>query len=283
MDSFKIIDESFDSNISLSYFLSIRLNTDGLSFCTLDPVRNKYIQISHLALNSELPTIPQLEKFFSTTDILNLPFKKTFILIPTQIATLVPTGIFDPDKAKTLLQFCCDVPENSFVHFNKIRQADAFNIFSIDEDIVEFFKRQFPDLFFFHQNTPLIEGILSSAMMYVNEMKTLCINFNLDFFDLIIFEKSGLKFCNSFPIKSETDFLYYTLFTVEQLNLTESSTTVYISGINESSKKYPIELSRYFSKIKQTELPSAFRYGTIFKDQRISGFYDLLSLPLCVL
>ena len=283
MDSFKIIDESFDSNVSSSYFLSIRLNPDGLTFCTLDPIRNKYIQFSHIVLDSELPTVSQLEKYFSTIGILNLPFKKTFILIPTRNATLVPSGIFDPDKAKSMLQFCCDIPENSTIYFNKIRQADVFNIFSIDKEIVEFFKRQFPEPLFFHQNTPLIEEILSSVTMYENEMKILCINFNSDFFDITLFEKSELKFCNSFPLKSENDFSYYTLFTADQLNLTEQTTSVYISGINDISKKYKAGISQYFSKIKHTELPSSFRYGAIFKDSRITGFYDLLSLPLCVL
>ena len=283
MATFSLVDESFDPNVSLSYFLSVRLNPDGLTFCTLDPVRNKYVQISNIVINSELPIVPQLDKQFAETEILNLPFKKTFILIPTRIATLVPSGIFDIDNAKSILQFCCEIPQNSNVHFNKIRQADVFNIFAINADIETIIKRQFPEPFFFHQNTPFIDGILSSTTIYDNEKNILCLNFNFDFFDILVFEKSALKSCNSFPLTSENDAVYFTLFTFEQLNITESNTTVYISGINESNKKYINSLSRYISKIKHIDFPPAFRYSATFKDPRLVGFYDLLSLPPCVL
>ena len=39
-----IVDETFDANISSSYFLSIQASLDGFSFSILDPIRNKYIQ-----------------------------------------------------------------------------------------------------------------------------------------------------------------------------------------------------------------------------------------------
>jgi hypothetical protein len=282
MGNFSFIDESFDPNISLSYFFSIRLNQDGISFCTLDPVRNTYIQISNIVLNSNLSVVSQLDKYFAETDILNFPYKKIFILIPTQTATLVPSGIFEQDKAKTLLQFCCNIPGNSIIHFNKIRQADIYNIFVIDKEVEDFFKRQFPNPLFFHQNTPLIDGFLSSINISDKETVFFCINFNTDFFDVAIFKNSQLKLCNSFPLKSENDFFFFFLFTFEQLKLIENDTSVLISGINDNKQKYIIALKRYISKIKQVEFPNNFHYSTIFKDPKISGFYNLLNLASCV-
>jgi hypothetical protein len=282
MGNFSFIDESFDPNISLSYFFSIRLNQDGISFCTLDPIRNKYIQITNIVLNSKLPVYSQLDKHFMEIDILNLPYKKIFILIPTQTATLVPAAIFEQDKAKTFLDFCCNIPENSIVHFNKIRQADIYNIFAINKEAEEFFKRQFQEPVFFHQNTPLIDGFLSSINISDKETDFICINFNTDFFDVAIFKNSQLKLCNSFPLKNENDFLYFTLFTFEQLKLTENTTSVFVSGINDNRQKHIINLSRYISKIKQIDFPNNFRYSTIFKNYKISGFYNLLNLSSCV-
>jgi len=282
MEGFSFVDESFDPNISLSYFLSIRLNSDGLSFCTLDPIINKYIQISHFVLNKDFPNAPQLDKYFATIDILNLPFKKTFILIPTQIATLVPAGIFESEKSKIMLEFCCNISDNENVKYNKIRQADVYNIFTIPSEIETIFSRQFPEPIYFHQNTPFIDGFLSSSIVLGNEHYSCCINFNTDFFDVVIFEKTRLKLCNSFTIKGEKDFIYYILFVVEQLKLSESNTSIFISGINENRQKYITELSRYFSKIKQIELPNNFHYSHIFKELRFAGFYNLLNLPTCV-
>jgi hypothetical protein len=282
MGNFSFIDESFDPNISLSYFFSIRLNKDGISFCTLDPIRNKYIQITNVVVNSNLPVCHQLDKHFAEIDILNLPYKKIFVLIPTQTATLIPSGIFERDKAKTLLQFCCDIPENSIIHFNKIRQADIYNIFVIDKEVEEIFKRQFPEPIFFHQNTPFIDGFLSSINISDKETDFLCINFNTDFFDVAIFKNSQLKLCNTFPLKNENDFLYFTLFAFEQLKLTEKTTSVLVSGINDNRQKYITALSQYISKIKQIDFPNNYRYSTVFRDHRVSGFYNLLNLSSCV-
>jgi len=282
MVTFSIIDESFDTRVTSSYFFSVRLNPDGFSYCTLDPVRNKYIQIGNIVLNEDEQSVPQLNSHFSSIDILNLPYKKTLILVPTRTATIVPSGIFEPDKAETLLRFCCEVSENETIHYNKVRAADAFNIFSIRSDIETFFKMQFPEPVFLHQNTPLIDSYLSSSTICENETNFVCINFNAYFFDIVVFDKSGLKLCNSFPAKNENDVVYYTLFTFEQLKFAESATTVFISGINDANRKFSDKLSRYLSRIKYVEFPNNFRYAMKFKDARIAGFYNLFSLSSCV-
>ena len=282
MVDFSIIDETFEPNISISYFLSIRLNSDGLSFCTLDPVRNKYIQISHFAFAENKPVATQLNDYFAKSDILNLPFKRTFILIPSQISTLVPTAVFEPEKKEELLKFSCSIPENSAIYYNKIRSIDAFNIFSISADVEAIMQRQFPDPLFFHQNTPFIDSILSATMPEESTTTLLCINFNTTFFDIVVFDKDRLMLCNSFPIRNENDFIYFTLFVFEQLKLSEPNTLVQISGIHHDKQKYIKQLANYLGKIRQVDFPRHFRYSILFRDTRLSGFFNLLNLPVCV-
>ena len=282
MVDFSITDETFDPNISTSYFLSIRLNIDGLSFCTFDPVKNKYIQFKHLVLDKNLPLDPQLNDCFNKSDILNLPFKKTFILVPSRISTLVPSAVFESEKKEELLKFCCNIPENSSVYYNKIRTVDSFNIFSIPNEIETIMQRQFPDPLFFHQNTPFIDSILSAASTDEPATTLLCVNFNTYFFDIVVFDNERLKLCNSFPIKSENDFIYFTLFVFEQLKLSEAATVVQISGIHQNKQKYIKQLSRYISKIRQIDFPRHFRYSALFRDERVCGFFNLLNLPVCV-
>ena len=282
MVDFSITDETFEPNISISYFLSIRLNPDGLSFCTLDPVRNKYIQISHIVFNETQSIATQLNDCLSKSDILNLPFKRTFILIPSQISTLVPAAVFEPEKKEELLKFSCSIPENSTIYYNKIRSIDTFNIFSIPTEVEVIMQRQFPEPLFFHQNTPFIDSILSATLTEESTTTLLCINFNSDFFDIVVFDKDRLMLCNSFPIKSENDFIYFTLFVFEQLKLSEPNTMVQISGIHPDKQRYIKQLSNYLGNIRQIDFPRHFRYSILFRDTRISGFFNLLNLPVCV-
>ena len=281
MRSFSVIDESFDPNLTNSYYLSIRINPDALDYCTLDPIQNKYIQISHIPLKEELVLPAQIEKYFASVDILNFPYKKTFVLISSQTATLIPSGIFDSEKAGTILKFCHTIPDNNSIHYNKIKMDEFYNIFAIPQEIEAIIRRQFPEPFFVHQYTPLTDCYLSSTTS-INETSYVLINLNPDFIDILVFEKERLKSCASFPVKNENDFVYFTLFTFDRLKLDKLSTPILISGTNDENLKYVKNLSNYLEKIELIDFPSSFRYGMVFKDPQIKGFYDLLYLPLCV-
>ncbi|MFW6352211.1 MAG: DUF3822 family protein, partial [Bacteroidota bacterium] len=77
-----VIDETYDSTITASYFLSIQASLDGFSFCTLDPVRNKYVQFRHFELKDveKDEFSSAVENLFENNEFLNLPYKKVFIL-----------------------------------------------------------------------------------------------------------------------------------------------------------------------------------------------------------
>ena len=281
MKAFSIVDESFDPGISLSYFLSIQITLDGFSFCTLDPVKNKYIQMQHIRLDSKLPLVPQVEECFNTIEKLNLPYKKSMVLIPTHISTLVPTPLYNPDDKLQWLSFCHHLPENASVRANKIKLADAINVFVLDEGLEKLLKRQFPDPLIFQQHTPIIEGNLTTNM--INSGQTvIAINFENDYFDLMAFQNNNLKLCNSFPIKSDNDFIYFTLFTYEQLKLNPLSTEMIMYGRHPHFQQLSETLSKYIKKVKQNYMPHHFQYSHQFRTLSSTAFYNMLTLPVCV-
>lgn len=281
MTSFAFIDETFDPNISLSYFLSIQINLDGFSFCTLDPVRNKYIQFRYVEFDAHLSLSKQLEKCFEDIEILNLAYKKTLVLIPSRFSTLVPTGIFTPELRSEWLRFCIQPNDNQRILYNKVKMADAFNVFAIPEEVYKIMARQFPEPVFFHQYTPIIESNLTGRLSG-NEFTSLYIHLNNDYFDIVAFEKNHLKLCNSFPIKSDNDFIYFTLFVFEQLKLESANTEVIISGYHPEYSNLFNHLSTYIRNVKQSDLPGHFQYCYHFRENRMNSFVNLLNLASCV-
>jgi hypothetical protein len=281
MTSFSFIDETFDPNISSSYFLSIQVNLDGFSFCTLDPVRNKYIQLRHIPFNNQVEIGPQLEKCFEEIELLNLPFKKTMVLIPSQHSTLVPTGIFDASLKRDWLEFCINADDHALVLFNKVKMADAYNVFSVSEAVYNIMRRQFPEPVFFHQHTPIIETNLSSSFSG-SENTALFINLNRNFFDIVVFGKNRLKLCNSFPIKSDNDFIYFTLFVFEQLKLEPANTEVVLCGWHPDFSNLHKHLANYVRNVKQCDLPTHYQYSYHFRETRLGSFHNLLNLASCV-
>lgn len=280
MKAFSIVDESFDPVISSSYFISIQITLDGFSFCILDPVRNKYIQMQHIPLDGKQALIPQVEECFASVEKLNLPYKKCMVLLPSNIATLVPSSLYENGDEIKWLSFSHTLSDSQGVATNKVRMADAFNIFAVNHELERILRRQFPAPSLYQQYTPIIEGNL--ATMADSEKPFVIINLENEYFDLLVFRENNLKLCNSFPIKSESDFLYFCLFVFEQLKLNSQTTEVLMFGRHPRFSELENLLSDYIKKVRHSNMPHQFQYSHQFRSLDTPEFYNMLSLPLCV-
>ncbi|MGQ1891527.1 DUF3822 family protein [Thermophagus sp. OGC60D27] len=278
------VDETFDANISSSYFLSIQVCLDGFSFSTLDPVRNKYIQFRHYAFKNSVKKkeLPQLtDQLFNESELLNLPFRRVFILIPTRYSTIVPSGLFKPEEASQWLHFTHQVPENYQVSYTQMKLSDGWNVFAIPSDLHSIFQRQFPGPIFFQQYVPMTETKLAISRPGASKTQ-LIINLQRDYFDVVVIENNNLKLCNSFLIKGENDLIYYTLFVFDQLQLSPIKTELQITGHHPDFNTIKKTLEKYIKHVKQPGLPSGFQYSYLFKEVPGHQFHNLLSMASCV-
>jgi hypothetical protein len=220
-------------------------------------------------------------KIFEQNELLNLPYKKVFILIPSRFSTLVPSGLFTPDEAAEWLRFTHEVPEGHNIMYFQMKLADAWNIFAIPSQLTDIFKRQFPEPNFFQQYIPMTETQL--AISRPGGSKTqLIINLQNNYFDIVVLEKNNLKLSNSFQLGGENDLLYYTLFVFEQLQLAPSNTEVRLIGAHQQFNAIRKTLEKYIKSVSQPGLPSGFQYSYLFKDVPGHRFHNLLSLAACV-
>ncbi len=278
-----VVDETYDTTITSSYFLSIQASLDGFSFCTLDPVRNKYVQFRHFEFREteEDNFLPAIEQIFENNELLNLPYKKVFVMVPSPVSTLVPSGLFQQEEAYKWLSFTHQIPLGHDITFSRMKLADAWAIFSLPKRVKELFKRQFPEPAFLHQYVPMTETKL--AISRPGSSKTqIIINIQNHFFDLVVLEKNNLKLCNSFEITGEDDLIYYTLFVLDQLQLAPSVSEVLILGSHPRYYEIKKALEKYIKHVKQPGLPSGFQYSYLFRDVPGHKFNNLFSLAGCV-
>lgn len=278
-----VVDETYDTSITSSYFLSIQASLDGFSFCTLDPVRNKYVQFRHFAFkNLTTEDLPEItEQIFRENDLLNLPYKKVFILIPSTVSTLVPSGLFQANEAHKWLSFTHQISSGNDIAHTDMKMADACTIFTIPEKLKNLFKRQFPEPRFFHQYVPITETKLAVSRPG-NSKSQVIINVQNRFFDLVVLEKNNLKLCNTFEINGKEDLIYFTLFVFEQLQISPATADVQFIGYHPAADEIKQMLSKYLKHVKQPGLPSGFQYSYLFKDIPGHQFYNLFSLAGCV-
>lgn len=282
MTNFSLTDDSFDYNITMSYFLSIRIAPDGFSFCTLDPVINKFIQIQHVQFDESKSMIAQAEACFENYGKLNLPYKKTLILVPSLQSTLVPSAIYQEEEKDTWMTFTHSLEKkNNTIVASKIKLADAVHLFKIKNEIKELMNKQFQEPIFIHPHSPIIESNLSTNLTD-GENKLLFLNIESNYVDILVFGNNNLQLCNTFSIKSSNDFIYFTLFVFEQMKISISNVSVIVSGRHPNFDEMLNHLRKYIKNVQSAKLPHQFQYSHLFKDINPPAFHTLLNLSACV-
>ena len=66
--------------------------------------------------------------------------------------------------------------------------------------------------------------------MSSSEEKKVYVNVSSKSFDVVVIQNKKLQFSNSFEFETKEDFIYYILFTFEQLNLDVEKVKLYFTG-----------------------------------------------------
>jgi hypothetical protein len=84
-------------------------------------------------------------------------------------------------------------------------------------NINNFFIDQFGTFNYKHANSILVSKLLDASKN--NDDKKMIVNFNPGHFEIVVLQNQKLLLFNSFDYQTPEDFLYYLLFTAEQLNM----------------------------------------------------------------
>jgi hypothetical protein len=133
---------------------------------------------------------------------------------------------------------------------------------------------------FFHLTTGLIESIWGN---YKNRIRNdhIFVHLRENNFDLLVFDRKQLRYCNSFLIKAPEDLVYYLVFVMEQLDLNpEESEVTLIGAIDRGSPGYGL-LSKYIRNLDFSPRNDSYSYSYVFDDLPGHYYFPLLNLGLC--
>jgi len=281
MSNIDIVDDSFDKNITTSYFLSIQVSLNGLSFSVLDPVRNTYVLFRHINFPQKDKNYVKAQEYLITDRVLNYDYKRVYFLFNTVNATLVPNALFNNEKAEDVLAFTSRIKgEGHKTEKHKIKLADVWGIYAIPDYLYYLVKSQYRDVMFFQQYIPMIEVNLMSGV--VDDDPVMCINLQNDVFDVIVLKRYELLFCNSFRYRNSSEFAYFALNILKQLELDQKRLKVLVSGKDNHDGESVSLLGRYVRNVSFVSSPKQFEFSSGFRNVKTEEFYNLLSLPLCV-
>ena len=211
--------------------LSIQFNLDGFSFCISNNTTKEIVYFSEYVFDEKQGTpeslLGQIEEIFKTDIQLQKDFSSVLVIHQNDLFTLVPNAYFSEDKLLEYLDFNIKTITTDFITFDDIQSINAKNVYVPYVNINNYLFQNFGEFEYKHHLTVLIEQLIS---LPASEERKVYINVSKDNFDLVILQNKKLAFSNSFYFETKEDFIYYILFTFEQLKIEVEEVKVYFTG-----------------------------------------------------
>ncbi|MDO6759559.1 DUF3822 family protein [Tamlana sp. 2_MG-2023] len=230
------------SNELTNIELSIQLSLSGLSFCILNRNLNSIINLGEFQFEKKLnplELLDRLKELFNNQKALSYDFSKVSVIHDNDLSALVPQSLFSEDCLADYLKFNSKILKSDYITFDTISENDSVNVYVPYININNFIYDKFGAFTFKHISTVLIENILQIEKNKLNTR--VYIHVSTGHFEIVVVENSKLKLYNTFTYGSKEDFIYYILFTAEQLNLNpETLKLVFLGQIEKGDKLYEI-------------------------------------------
>jgi hypothetical protein len=279
MPFLELFDETLDINSTENYDLSIQVSPDGLSFCLLDTIRNKFVLIrSFGAEDNKSFTADKTGELLHQDDFLTKKYRKVHCIMPSSKFTLVPSPLYDPGKKDEYFIFNHILDEGNVILSDRIINPEAFLVYSVSKSINELLKSSYPEAHL-HHHIKLLLDHTSSGRKNLNA-NYIHVHVERDFFNLIIYSNNVLRFCNSFAYRNISDILYYVLNTFRILNIKQEE-TIYFSGLTEKYDDLSSSISLYVRNIKFAEPSGNFTFSYVFNDMELHRFINLFTVLNC--
>ncbi|KIX22808.1 hypothetical protein SY27_03050 [Flavobacterium sp. 316] len=216
--------------------LSIQVSLSGLSFCVFDLITKKVITHNNIEFEKNKVIEEQLWKVFIDNPILINSYDEVIVLHDNNLNTFVPDALFDVNQIGSYLQYNVKVFETDLFNYDSIENYNINNVYVPYVNINNFLLDQFSSFDYKNVNTILVKKILDLSIG--NNDKQVFVHFQPDSFQIIVVKNQLLFLFNSFEYSTPEDFIYYLLFTYEQLQLSPETISTQLLGNIEKSSDY---------------------------------------------
>lgn len=270
--------------------LSIRISTDGLSFCIYTPTEAQPYRYETFDVKPVISMAANLKEALQTLDILKAQYQRVNVLVSTSMFTTVPTASFDREQVESTFNyvFYGNMPPDmggrfaqatqQHISYNVLRRSGIAIIFGLDRSVYQLLHDDFPRARFYAAASTLIEFFSERSMIgtgrkmfaYIHDQEL----------TLYCFDQGRLLFVNTYTVRGLGDCQYYILSvwkTLEMDQLSDSLDIVadynYLGTTDESVSRPLCDKLSYF-----------LRHATLIErtDPQFQDIpYDLQTLLVC--
>jgi len=222
--------------------LAIQVSLDGMSFCVFDTINNNPLLLQKLPFtNMQRSTKMEglLESVYLENPELKHNYDEILVIHSNNLSTFVPIALFDEEFLGSYLQYNTKVFETDFFTFDALEKYEMNHVYIPYVNMNNFFIDQYGTFDYKHANTILVSKLLDLSKN--KEERKMFVHVNESHFEIVVVQNQKLLLFNSFEYKTPEDFIYYVLFTAEQLQLNpENFRLEFLGAISESDVFYQI-------------------------------------------
>ena len=239
--------ENIDLAHSEKYILSIRLFTNGFSFCIYSPTDVDVFFYKETEFNNRFSYADNLKKIVFDLGFFSQVFLKTEVVVLSDRFTLVPSEFFEQKKAKDIFEFNFHVEgkgKETILH-NTIDNSDFTLVYGMDNEVHAFLFRSLWNPVFLHQMTKLLPAFTTYSNG--NAEKRCFVDFQDSMIAVCSFNGNRLLSANAFRYNDVGDALFYVVSFWEKLHLDQMADYLYLSG-KEAKHKSTIDILKKLIK-----------------------------------
>jgi len=233
-------------------YLSIQLSLDGFSFCVYNSAQDKIgffaVYEFENSTGSPFKQLACVKELFAKEAVLQNNYKSVFVTHFNNLITQVPQPLFNKNNLEHYLQYTVKVLENDYISYDELNNSEIINVYIPFVNINNFLLDTYETFVYKHSSTVLIENLLNQ---YKNSEGSFCfVNVTGQHFEIVVIKNKKLELFNFFSFSTKEDFIYYILFTAEQLDLNPEEFELILMGdIEKESELYAV-VYQYIRNIK---------------------------------
>lgn len=268
-----------NTNITEKHYkkLSIQVSLNGLSFCCFDTLNNTITSFNEVHFDSFHKGI-QIEDLFANAfqeyPELNDSYDDVLIIHNNNLSTFVPEPLFDENFLGSYLQYNTKVFKTDFFAFDEISNYQINCVYIPYVNMNNFFIDKFGSFDYKHANSILVTTLLNASKNI--DDKKMTIHFNKGHFEISVIQNQKLLLFNSFDYQTPEDFIYYVLFTAEQLNMNPEKFLLELIGAIDTESEFFKIAYKYIRNVSLIDVED-LRWNNYFSEAENRNHYILFN------
>lgn len=248
LNQIQIVTQSFGQTNPLANTLVIEINSTTMLFCELNSENDTpyFIQPYQLDTQSQQSVSYQLTAGLNHLGFLKKKYDNVWITVDNIFFTLCPEPLFEPEQARSILEFNCGDSNHKPLIIDDLTPAIKL-IYAVEEELKSTCDKLFPQHQIKHRIT-LLSRLMLTASEFAKE--DILVAINEQTISMILKRDHQIVLANQYQAKTNEDVLYYILFIVEQYQLNPQTIKLSLIGNFGADAEIVSLIKKYIKQVR---------------------------------